>query len=246
MLAPALGQFQLGDVSIPSPDQQTRFLPQRWASNDRCFCTEWGIALHRSLQAVISTGGPCLLPCCRRSDIKQRRSIPVYSNIAYTFLPSHLNITEATPIRVCRLLTATLLLLHIYSSIPTFLNKDTMLWTHHLPTLWALTLTLLTPVLSSPITLRTTGPWLALDTDFPDPGFVQADDGTWYAFGTNGNNRTVQVAKSTDFKTWTLLDKEALPTLAGWETQIDHWAPDVVRRVTTPPPPSSPLLPPKN
>ncbi|PYH38201.1 glycoside hydrolase family 43 protein [Aspergillus neoniger CBS 115656] len=105
-----------------------------------------------------------------------------------------------------------------------------MLWTHHLPSLWALTLALLTPVLSSPITLRTTGPWLALDTDFPDPGFVQADDGTWYAFGTNGNNRTVQVAKSTDFKTWTLLDKEALPTLAGWETQIDHWAPDVVRR----------------
>ncbi|GKZ21292.1 hypothetical protein AbraIFM66951_000820 [Aspergillus brasiliensis] len=84
--------------------------------------------------------------------------------------------------------------------------------------------------MSSPIDIRTTGPWLALDTDFPDPGFVQADDGTWYAFGTNGNNRTVQVAKSADFKTWTLLDKEALPTLAGWETQIDHWAPDVVRR----------------
>lgn len=118
-----------------------------------------------------------------------------------------------------------------------------MLWTHHLPTLWALSLTLLTTVLSSPIALRTTGPWLALDTDFPDPGFVQADDGTWYAFGTNGNNRTVQVAKSTDFKTWTLLDKEALPTLAGWETQIDHWAPDVVRRVTTPHPLS---IPPQN
>ncbi|OJJ68942.1 hypothetical protein ASPBRDRAFT_132454 [Aspergillus brasiliensis CBS 101740] len=104
------------------------------------------------------------------------------------------------------------------------------MWTHYLPSLWALGLALIPSVISSPIDIRTTGPWLALDTDFPDPGFVQADDGTWYAFGTNGNNRTVQVAKSADFKTWTLLDKEALPTLAGWETQIDHWAPDVVRR----------------
>ncbi|GKZ79707.1 hypothetical protein AnigIFM56816_003913 [Aspergillus niger] len=103
------------------------------------------------------------------------------------------------------------------------------MWTH-LPSLCALGLTLITSVITSPIEIRATGPWLALDTDFPDPGFVQADDGTWYAFGTNGNNRTVQVAKSADFKTWTLLDKEALPTLAGWETQIDHWAPDVVRR----------------
>ncbi|PWY71830.1 endo-arabinase [Aspergillus sclerotioniger CBS 115572] len=95
---------------------------------------------------------------------------------------------------------------------------------------WAFGLALVTSVISSPIQVRTTGPWMAIDSDFPDPGFVQADDGTWYAFGTNGNNRTVQVAKSSDFKTWTLLDKEALPTLAGWETAIDHWAPDVIRR----------------
>lgn len=96
--------------------------------------------------------------------------------------------------------------------------------------------TLFTSVLTSPIQPRAQGPWLAIDTNFPDPSFVQADDGTWYAFGTNGNGKRVQVASSPDFNTWTLLDKEALPTLAGWETEVDHWAPDVVRRVGSLPP----------
>ncbi|BCR87340.1 glycoside hydrolase family 43 protein [Aspergillus chevalieri] len=89
---------------------------------------------------------------------------------------------------------------------------------------------LFTTALASPIQPRAQGPWLALDTNFPDPSFVQADDKTWYAFGTNGNGKRVQVARSPDFNTWTLLDKEALPTLAGWETEVDHWAPDVIRR----------------
>ncbi|GIJ86982.1 hypothetical protein Asppvi_005881 [Aspergillus pseudoviridinutans] len=74
------------------------------------------------------------------------------------------------------------------------------------------------------------GPWMAINSDFPDPGFVRSTDGAWYAFGTNGNGKRIQVARSTDFKTWTLLNKEALPTLAGWETERDHWAPDVIRR----------------
>lgn len=99
---------------------------------------------------------------------------------------------------------------------------------------WALCLTLITTVLASPIQKRAQGPWLALDTNFPDPSFVQHDDGKWYAFGTNGNGKRVQVATSPDFKTWNLLDKEVLPTLAGWETEVDHWAPDVIRRVTIP------------
>lgn len=98
---------------------------------------------------------------------------------------------------------------------------------------WALCLTFLTTILASPIQKRAQGPWLALDTNFPDPSFVQHDDGKWYAFGTNGNGKRVQVATSSDFKTWNLLDKEVLPTLAGWETEVDHWAPDVIRRVTT-------------
>ncbi|KAL3467350.1 endo-arabinase [Aspergillus heterothallicus] len=73
-------------------------------------------------------------------------------------------------------------------------------------------------------------PWLAINSDFPDPSFLKAHDGRWYAFGSNGNNRRVQVAVSEDFHTWNLTNIEALPTLAPWETAIDHWAPDVIRR----------------
>jgi beta-xylosidase len=86
-------------------------------------------------------------------------------------------------------------------------------------------------VFASAIMKEARGPWMAINSDFPDPSFVRSTDGTWYAFGSNGNGKRVQVARSTDFNTWTLLNKEALPTLAGWETEIDHWAPDVIRRV---------------
>jgi beta-xylosidase len=72
---------------------------------------------------------------------------------------------------------------------------------------------------------------LALNTDFPDPAFVQHTDGSWYAFGTNSNGKRIQVAHSTDFESWTMLQDEALPTLSGWETDVNHWAPDVIRRV---------------
>lgn len=72
---------------------------------------------------------------------------------------------------------------------------------------------------------------LALNTDFPDPAFVQHTDGSWYAYGTNGNGKRIQVAYSKDFVSWSLLDVEALPTLSGWESEPDHWAPDVFRRV---------------
>ncbi|KAI9036730.1 glycoside hydrolase family 43 protein [Aspergillus affinis] len=95
---------------------------------------------------------------------------------------------------------------------------------------WTLGLALVTGALASPFQKRAAGARLAIDSDFPDPSFVGAPDGTWYAFGTNGNGKRIQVATSPDFQTWTLTDKEALPTLAGWETEIDHWAPDVVQR----------------
>lgn len=105
------------------------------------------------------------------------------------------------------------------------------MWLSHLSSL-AVGLALTTGALASPLQKRVAGPRLVLDTNFPDPSFVQdGNDDSWYAFGTNGNGKRVQVAHSTDFETWTLLDKEALPTLAGWETEIDHWAPDVVQRV---------------
>ncbi|KAJ9214530.1 CAZyme family GH43 [Paecilomyces variotii] len=91
-------------------------------------------------------------------------------------------------------------------------------------------LALLPLALASPFQKRASGPWMALDTDFPDPSFVGTPDGTWYAFGTNGNGKRVQVASSSDFQKWTLLDKEALPTLGGWETDVNHWAPHVIMR----------------
>ncbi|KAL1846818.1 hypothetical protein Plec18170_008959 [Paecilomyces lecythidis] len=95
-------------------------------------------------------------------------------------------------------------------------------------------LALLPLVLASPVQKRARGPWMALDTDFPDPSFVGDPNGGWYAFGTNGNGKTIQVASSPDFQKWTLLNKEALPTLGGWETNVNHWAPDVIRRVCFP------------
>ncbi|KAJ5371671.1 Glycoside hydrolase family 43 [Penicillium concentricum] len=100
------------------------------------------------------------------------------------------------------------------------------------PSTWALlTLSLLPSVLGSPLfEKRAKGPWLGLNTNFPDPSFMKAADNKWYAFGTNGNGKRVQVAVSDDFKTWKLLDIEALPTLSTWETENDHWAPDVVMR----------------
>lgn len=99
---------------------------------------------------------------------------------------------------------------------------------------WALlTLSLIPGALGSPLfEKRAKGAWLGLNTNFPDPSFMRAADNRWYAFGTNGNGKRVQVAVSDDFKSWTLLDVEALPTLSTWETENDHWAPDVVMRVS--------------
>ncbi|KAH8692055.1 putative endo-arabinase [Talaromyces proteolyticus] len=94
-------------------------------------------------------------------------------------------------------------------------------------------LSLIPAVFSSPLlpsSKRSGNFKLALNTDFPDPAFIQHTDGSWYAFGTNSNGKRIQVAHSNDFESWTLLDLEALPTLSGWETEVNHWAPDVIRR----------------
>jgi hypothetical protein len=107
--------------------------------------------------------------------------------------------------------------------------RSASMWTPKL-TYLLLCLTTVIAVFTSAI-MEARGPWMVINSDFPDPGFVRSTDGTWYAFGTNGNGKRIQVARSTDFTTWTLLNKEALPTLAGWETERDHWAPDVIRRV---------------
>ncbi|KAJ5630231.1 uncharacterized protein N7484_010331 [Penicillium longicatenatum] len=100
------------------------------------------------------------------------------------------------------------------------------------PSKWvSLTLALLSPAIGSPmIHKRGNSIHMGLNTDFPDPSFLKASDGKWYAFGTNGNGKRIQIASSSDFNTWTLLDIEALPTLSTWETDKDHYAPDVIQR----------------
>ncbi|KAF7179405.1 hypothetical protein CNMCM7691_008338 [Aspergillus felis] len=71
--------------------------------------------------------------------------------------------------------------------------------------------------------------------NFPDPGMIRVN-GTWYSYATNAaiNNPDVAhvpVATSQDLKNWTRLDgHDAMPTLAGWETGVNHWAPDVIQR----------------
>ncbi|KAJ5085173.1 hypothetical protein N7532_009944 [Penicillium argentinense] len=95
-------------------------------------------------------------------------------------------------------------------------------------TLVALVLPFIPAVLGSPY--KRSGSYLALDTDFPDPGFIGTLDGKWYAFGTQGNGKRVQIAESNDFTTWSLLDTEGLPTVGAWEEDALHYAPDVIQR----------------
>lgn len=73
--------------------------------------------------------------------------------------------------------------------------------------------------------------------DFPDPGLLEYN-GTWYAFGTNPhkndpNSIHIPVATSNNFVNWTLVnDHDAMPTIGKWERKVNHWAPDVIRRVS--------------
>lgn len=74
--------------------------------------------------------------------------------------------------------------------------------------------------------------------NFPDPGLLRIN-GTWFAYGTNAETNdtevpNVPVATSHDFKNWTrLADPEILPFSGEWEDDDNHWAPDVIRRVST-------------
>lgn len=66
-----------------------------------------------------------------------------------------------------------------------------------------------------------------LDENFPDPAILKGKDNKWYAFATNGNGNTIQVARADDpFGSWTLLDKDALPERT-WFQGPNTWAPDV-------------------
>jgi hypothetical protein len=74
--------------------------------------------------------------------------------------------------------------------------------------------------------------------NFPDPGLLN-HNGTWYAYGTNPHKHDPQsihipVATSTDFVNWTLHEGyDAMPTLGNWEMAVNHWAPDVIERVSS-------------
>ncbi len=73
---------------------------------------------------------------------------------------------------------------------------------------------------------RPARPAFALDQDFPDPDVLRVGD-TYYAYATNSPAANVQVATSTDLKSWTVASVDALPTLPEWAAPGKTWAPDV-------------------
>jgi arabinan endo-1,5-alpha-L-arabinosidase len=71
-----------------------------------------------------------------------------------------------------------------------------------------------------------------LDSDFPDPAVIHADDGYYYAYATQTLRGetwvNIQLARSADLVNWDYLG-DALPDKPAWarETQ-DFWAPSVI------------------
>jgi hypothetical protein len=70
---------------------------------------------------------------------------------------------------------------------------------------------------------------LVINANFPDPSWIRAKDGTWYAFATNNPGVThVQVASAPAATgPWTVLQQDALPTVGVWCDGIEVWALDV-------------------
>ncbi|HET7604897.1 MAG TPA: glycoside hydrolase family 43 protein [Sphingomicrobium sp.] len=71
-----------------------------------------------------------------------------------------------------------------------------------------------------------------LDEDFPDPAVIEAEDGYYYAYGTqtlrNGWWINIQVTRSADLVHWEHVD-DALPEKPEWaKTTQDFWAPSVI------------------
>lgn len=66
----------------------------------------------------------------------------------------------------------------------------------------------------------------ALEGDFPDPHVLVADD-HYVAFGTNAPGSNVQVATSSDLRTWTR-QPDALPELPGWAVGGFTWSPAAI------------------
>src|SRR5690348_16281554 len=71
-----------------------------------------------------------------------------------------------------------------------------------------------------------------LNEDFPDPAIILADDGSYYAYGTqtlrDGHWINIQVARSRDLIHWEQLG-DALPEKPAWsDATQDFWAPTVI------------------
>ena len=82
----------------------------------------------------------------------------------------------------------------------------------------------------SPISRRSLSNGPVITSNFPDPSLIQVGN-TWYAFSTTSGGLNVPIAKSTDFKTWTVSNIDALPSLGAWAASGNTWAPDVVQLV---------------
>ncbi len=69
-----------------------------------------------------------------------------------------------------------------------------------------------------------------LNTDFPDPAILLAQDGYYYSYATNGKYDgvfcTIQVARSADMVNWEHLG-DAMPVQPDWASG-DFWAPHVI------------------
>lgn len=76
------------------------------------------------------------------------------------------------------------------------------------------------------------GEGLIINSNFPDPGVIQDDDGTWYAFSTNSNGTNIPVAVSqgTVDGPWVLTDIDAMPRYPIWASGKNIWAPFVYKR----------------
>jgi arabinan endo-1,5-alpha-L-arabinosidase len=90
---------------------------------------------------------------------------------------------------------------------------------------------------SHPVKARETYTNPILDADFPDPAVIHADDGLYYAYGTqtlrDGHWLNIQVARSADLIHWDFLG-DALPEKPDWaRTTQDFWAPSVIFDGTT-------------
>ncbi|GAW25061.1 putative glycoside hydrolase family 43 protein [Rosellinia necatrix] len=70
------------------------------------------------------------------------------------------------------------------------------------------------------------GPYMGVD--FPDPSIIYGD-GSWKAYATSSNGKSIPVATSPDTSHWSLTGNDALPNPGSWVHPTDRgiWAPDV-------------------